>query len=99
MKKTLLLIVAAMTCTLTSLSQDAPGRISTGGYATWLHTAMFGDPSDSWLNSSMLHNRLNFKAYSDTGITLALEIRNRFVLGDMVQLDPCLLYTSDAADE
>ena len=88
MKKTLLLIVAAMTFTLTSLSQDAPGKISTGGYATWLHTAMFGDPSDPWLNSSMLHNRLNFKAYSDTGITLALEIRNRFVLGDMVQLDP-----------
>lgn len=88
MKKTLLLIAAAMICTLASLSQDTPGKISAGGYATWLHTAMFGDPSDPWINSSMLHNRLNFKAYPGTGITMALEIRNRFVLGDMVKLDP-----------
>jgi len=88
MKKTLLLIVAVMTCTFASLSQDSPAKLSAGGYATWLHTAMFGDPSDPWLNSSMLHNRINLKAYPGTGITLALEIRNRFVLGDMVELDP-----------
>jgi hypothetical protein len=88
MKKTLLLIAALMTCTLTSLSQDAAGKLSAGGYATWLHNAVFEDPSDTWLNSSMLHNRLNFKAYPVTGITMALEIRNRFVLGDMVELDP-----------
>ena len=97
MKKTLLLIAAVMTCTLASLSQDAPGRLSAGGYATWLHTAVFGDPSDPWLNSSMLHNRLNFKAYPGTRVTLALEVRNRFVLGDMVQLDPT--YSSGLASD
>lgn len=62
--------------------------ISVGGYATWLHTAMFEDPSDDWVNSSMLHNRLNFKAYAGSSTTFALEIRNRFVTGDMVRLDP-----------
>ncbi|MFZ0471319.1 MAG: hypothetical protein WAL94_01770 [Bacteroidales bacterium] len=88
MKKTILLFLAVMTCTLASLSQDTPGRFSAGGYATWLHNSVFEDPAEEWLNSSMLHNRLNFKAYPGTGITMALEIRNRFVLGDMVQLDP-----------
>jgi hypothetical protein len=88
MKKTLLLIAAAMICTFTSLSQDAGKKLSAGGYASWLHTSVFEDFSGAWLNSSMLHNRLNFKAFPVSGITLALEIRNRFVLGDMVQLDP-----------
>jgi len=62
--------------------------LSAGGYATWLHTAMFEDPADDWVNSSMLHNRLNFKAYAGSNITFAMEIRNRFVTGDMVRLDP-----------
>jgi hypothetical protein len=88
MKKTLLLIAAAMICTFPSLSQDAGKKLSAGGYASWLNNSVFEDFSDTWLNSSMLHNRLNFKAYPGTGITMALEIRNRFVLGDMVQLDP-----------
>jgi hypothetical protein len=88
MKKHLLLIVAVVTFSFPSMSQDAGSKISAGGYASWLHDVMFEDLSDTWLNSSMLHNRLNFKAYPSSAITLALEIRNRFVLGDMVQLDP-----------
>jgi hypothetical protein len=88
MKKTLLLMAAVMVCPLASLSQEAAGNLSAGGYASWLHNSVFEDFSDTWLNSSMLHNRLNFKAYPGTGVTMALEIRNRFVLGDMVQLDP-----------
>jgi len=73
--------------------EESPGRqekerFSAGGYATWLHTAMFEDPADDWVNSSMLHNRLNFKAYAGNNTTFALEIRNRFVTGDMVRYDP-----------
>lgn len=62
--------------------------LTAGGYASWLHTAMFEKPSDDWVNSSMLHNRLNFKAYAGSNFTFALEIRNRFVTGDMVRFDP-----------
>ncbi len=86
MKRMLLLIAAVMACTFPSLSQD--NKLSAGGYASWLHTSMFNKPSDTWLNSSMLHNRLNFKAYPNSKTTIALEIRNRFVIGDMVTLDP-----------
>ncbi len=59
-----------------------------GGYASWLHMAMFRKPSEEWANTSMLHNRLNFKAYAGSNLTFAMEVRNRFVTGDMVTLDP-----------
>lgn len=62
--------------------------MSAGGYASWLHTAMFEKPSETWINSSMLHNRINLKAYPGSRLTFALEIRNRFITGDMVRLDP-----------
>lgn len=61
---------------------------SAGGYSSWLHTAMFEKPADDWVNSSMLHNRLNFKAYAGSNTVFALELRSRFVTGDMVRLDP-----------
>jgi hypothetical protein len=75
------------------IREEEPGThdkdwFSAGGFATWLHTATFEDPADEWANSSMLHNRLNFKAYSGSNTIFALEIRNRFVTGDMVRLDP-----------
>jgi hypothetical protein len=50
--------------------------------------AMFEKPSENWINSSMFHNRLNFKAYAGSHVTFALEVRNRFVTGDMIKLDP-----------
>ncbi|MDM8001286.1 MAG: hypothetical protein QUS66_00020 [Bacteroidota bacterium] len=62
--------------------------LSAGGYASWLHMAMFRKPSEEWANTSMLHNRLNFSAYAGNSLTFALEVRNRFVTGDMVTLDP-----------
>lgn len=65
-----------------------PVRVSAGGYASWLHMATFEKPSDPWINSTMLHNRLNFKAYPGSRTTVALEVRNRFVTGDIVSLDP-----------
>lgn len=80
----------AISAVLTDVSEEKEKltSISAGGYASWLHMAMFEKPSESWINSSMLHNRLNFKAYAGSNVTIALELRNRFVTGDMVALDP-----------
>lgn len=89
------LTAALLACFLSLKGQETASNITAGGYASWLHTAMFEKPSDTWINSSMLHNRLNFKAYAGTRVTFALEIRNRFVTGDMVALDPG--YVSDLA--
>jgi hypothetical protein len=59
--------------------------------------AMFEKPSDIWINSAMLHNRLNFKAYAGSRTTIALEVRNRFVTGDIVTLDQS--YAPGLADD
>jgi hypothetical protein len=75
---------------LTGVPKEKEKQISltAGGYASWLHTAIFEKPAETWINSSMLHNRLNFRAYAGSKVTFALELRNRFVTGDMVALDP-----------
>lgn len=75
---------------LTGSPEEEEPKVSltAGGYASWLHMAMFEKPSEPWINSSMLHNRLNFKAYAGSKVIFALELRNRFVTGDMVALDP-----------
>jgi len=84
-----LVLAAALLCTLPALqAQDESDKLSAGGYASWLHMSMFGKPSDSWVNSSMFHNRLNFKLYPGTRTTIAIELRNRFVTGNMLDLDP-----------
>ena len=101
MNRILLPVIALLAATVSGYSQEGgsgksagadamknPVSLSAGGYASWLHMAMFEKPSDTWLNSSMLHNRLNFKAYPGTRTTIALEVRNRFVTGDIVTLDP-----------
>jgi hypothetical protein len=88
MKRILLPVFLLVALTTVSGAQDDEKKITAGGYASWLHIALFGKPSDTWLNSSMLHNRINFKVYPVKRVTMAIEVRNRFVTGDMVTLDP-----------
>ncbi len=88
MKKRALLTLAAIILTISSQSQETPEKFSAGGYASWLHNAMFEYPSDIWINSSMLHNRLNFKAYPGSRTTITLEVRNRLITGDLLLADP-----------
>ncbi len=103
MNRILLPVIALLAAAVTAYSQETgsgqpvdtadmknPVRLSAGGYASWLHMAMFEKPADPWINSTMLHNRLNFKAYPGSRTTVALEVRNRFVTGDLVSLDPSL---------
>lgn len=71
--------------------------LTSGGYASWLHMAMFEKPSEIWINNSMLHNRLNLKAYAGNSLSFTLELRNRFVTGDMVRMDPS--YAAGLADD
>ncbi len=88
MKRILLLTFLSVVFTLVSVAQDEEKKITAGGYASWLHIALFEKPGDTWFNSSMLHNRLNFKIYPSSRVSMAIELRNRFITGDMVTLDP-----------
>jgi hypothetical protein len=90
----LLTLMALLVCLSAALhAQEGEDKLTAGGYASWLHMAIFEKPSETWANSSMLHNRLNLKAYPGSRTTIALEVRNRFVTGDMVDLDPA--YATD----
>ncbi len=85
----LLITAALLLCISGSVhAQEGEERFTVAGYASWLHMAMFEKPSEAWMNSSMLHNRLNFRVYPGSHTTIALEVRNRFVTGDMINLDP-----------
>ena len=79
-------------------AQHVDSRFSAGGYVSWLHMSVFEKPSERWMNSSMLHNRLNFRAYPGTRTAIALEMRNRFVTGDMVTFDPSFVSGLSADD-
>jgi hypothetical protein len=84
-----ILLTALLLCLTPALhAQDDNDRLSAGGYASWLHMSMFEKPSDNWVNSSMLHNRLNFKLYPGQKTTIAIELRNRFVTGGMIDINP-----------
>jgi hypothetical protein len=57
------------------------------GYLKDLQVANFSN-KDSLSTYGFLHNRLNFKFYPTTTISLGLEIRNRFYYGQQVQNTP-----------
>lgn len=96
MKRIILIVALIITGPRLFSQDDSGGGLSAGGYATWLHTAIFRDFSDTWVNTGMLHNRLNFKAYPDNKSQFALEIRNRIVIGDMLLLDPSYASSLDS---
>lgn len=87
MRRIVLTSLALMLFNSLSFSQDEKGKINAGGYASWLNIAMFQKPTDVWYGSSMLHNRINLKAYASRTFTAAIEMRNRFIFGDMVKLN------------
>ena len=97
MKRVLVLTAVLLSLYPALNAQDDEHKLTAGGYASWLHMAMFGKPSDSWINSSMLHNRLNFKLYPGQKTTIAIELRNQFVTGGLIDLNPDYV-TSMASD-
>ncbi len=97
MKKAALLVISVTFFFFDVAGQDSTRAVSAGGYTSWLHSAMFESPDGEWMNTAMLHNRINLKAYAGQKVTFGLEIRNRFITGDMVRLDP--LYSSSLASD
>jgi hypothetical protein len=85
MIKRVFLICLFPACFLVSFSQGKMKNISLNGYITSMQTVIFDSLSGPFTNENLLHNRLNFKAYIDENITLAIEFRNRLFTGDLVR--------------
>ena len=93
MKKTVLLVFSLTVFFFNAAGQDSTRAVSAGGYTSWLHSAMFESPEGEWMNTAMLHNRINLKAYAGEKVTFGLEVRNRFITGDMVRVDPLYAFS------
>ncbi|MBK8808962.1 MAG: hypothetical protein IPO21_20965 [Bacteroidales bacterium] len=65
-------------------AQDTLKKFTFDGYTSFMQTVI----TDSlWMTQSMFHNRLNFNWYPIKVLKVNLEVRNRFVYGEMVTMD------------
>ncbi|MCZ4695737.1 hypothetical protein DWB61_13500 [Ancylomarina euxinus] len=54
------------------------------GYLKDMQMIYYVEPTHSWTNQNLLHNRLNFKWYPSSYCVLVAEVRNRFFTGKLV---------------
>jgi len=69
-------------------SQDNEKRFTLNGYVSTMQSVIFDSLSGPFVIDNLIHNRLNFKAYVNSNITFATELRNRLFIGDMVRSGP-----------
>nr|MDA3831871.1 hypothetical protein [Spirochaetales bacterium] len=78
------LVVIFFLCGMAAVQgQDKFFRASLVGYARNMQSVIFEVVEGEWITDNLIHNRLNFRLYAGSGITFALEMRNRFFTGDM----------------
>jgi len=58
---------------------------SLNGYLNDMQLIYYAEPTQSWTNQNLVHNRLNFKWYPSSSIVLVAEMRNRFFTGKLVR--------------
>lgn len=62
---------------------------SLNGYITNMQSFMFQRWDGDWTSDNLIHNRLNFKWHNTANsLNAALEIRNRFMTGESVKINP-----------
>lgn len=82
-------LILVLTCVIYSFSQDEKERNWTlNGYVKNLQSVYKIDGFDSYLIDNLVHNRLNFKWYTNDHLTVRVEMRNRLFYGDLVKLSP-----------
>ena len=90
MKKVFILFLPLL-ITFCSVAQEKHSvfqNMELNGYIKYMNTAMFNSVDSVWLVDNLIHNRLNYKWYMNDKITFTLDMRNRFVYGDLVKFIP-----------
>lgn len=83
-KKIIIILFLSLFCD-GLFSQDQAKRVVVNGYVSTMVSSMFDTLSGPFINDNLIHNRLNFKGYVSEKVTMALELRNRLFIGDMVR--------------
>jgi hypothetical protein len=60
-----------------------------------MQIATFGDDLDNIQSDNLIHNRLNFRCSHKSGLSAALEIRNRIFWGESVEMNPFMAASMD----
>ena len=66
-------------------AQDDQDKIELNGYLTAMQTVIFEEVDEDWTSENLFHNRLNLYLYPFNNFTASLQLRNRFIYGEMVE--------------
>jgi hypothetical protein len=92
-------LILAFVFSFTALSAQEPEKkkLELSGYISSMQSIMFDSIQGNWVTENLIHNRLNFKWFTVSNMSAALEIRNRLVFGENIKLNPNTAdsYTSD----
>lgn len=87
---TILLNISVLLLLNPCVAQDSvkESRFAFNGYVKDMQMVIFQDVKDEWMTANLIHNRLNFKWFISPSLTGSIELRNRFLYGDMLQRYP-----------
>jgi len=69
-------------------AQDGESPFELQGYLTNMQSVMFEDAEGDWIMDNLFHNRLNFFWYGGEHFTGTVQLRNRLMYGETLNLVP-----------
>ncbi|HDR90149.1 MAG TPA: hypothetical protein ENN63_11065 [Bacteroidetes bacterium] len=89
MKNSFLMLASVMFLTKSHLqAQNNLKSLEISGYVSSMQTTMFTHIDSAWMTENLIHQRLNVKWYATPDLTMAVEVRNRFIFGEFVKNIP-----------
>lgn len=71
---------------LSGYGQESAPRLELRGYLSNMQSVMINDVKGDWIADNLIHNRLNFYWYPTSNLTATIQLRNRFMYGQSLQL-------------
>jgi len=82
------LVLFLLLTTLSALPVRSQLSASLNGYVSNMQSVMFENLNGPWISDNLVHNRLNFKGYYGSNLSLTIELRNRMLYGETVKYFP-----------
>ena len=93
------LSITALLIILLSFSARSQEKLTLQGYVKSMQTLMAPEETGfldvDILSDNLIHNRLNFRYYATDNVTVAMEMRNRFLYGEITKVLPELMQVED----
>ena len=84
--------IVALFFIIATLSGKSQQKFSMQGYVKSMQTLMAPEENelfeDDVFSDNLIHNRFNFRYYTSDKVTMALEVRNRFLYGEITKMIP-----------